>query len=656
MDRLRFDIDDSDEFEAARDRLVDEYAAWLRANRGPSDHELADDIGVFLDWRWSYSSGELDRYAPGELHEFFVEWCPRKLSAPPEIIVDLSRSVSGFMEFMAATDRLDGGPGAAARLIVTTEELVPEAMAAMADPANFGMAKSLFGSALSDAIEGAGSDEELQAILEQAMTEFNALPEDERRAATDRFVQPPQMLRELPFLNIAPRPDEVAASAASAPVLERFARLRQRLTADGRTGFPVDEDGELELEDALELARALETGDVIDPTIGDRTIPTEASSELIGVSAMIAWAELAGATEVEEGEDADVMIPSGSWDDLSPLEQTEQAFEALVDVGPLALRGVGAPGMEEIEELLDDGVLHWMAMLLPQRAAAPFEFILDVATEAARHRIDPRADATLARFLPTIVHRHVSTILDALVVAGVLAWNDRELHQSPAMMDLYDGGELELTPLGRHLLPRFLDRAGYSVRTVDDPFAVPADDLLELLMTSDLEPAELAQGWWADRPDDERVRAVVDAILAATEAERRIAGFAALGRLGRPEVAAPMVRQLLDSPVAGHAALFLLEHGLATEDEVGEFYDEGPLIDILATVTRDPEVMVRLFLKAGDRPGGAEALLRSMWRQPAAETAMVLETLGRHLPDKRLAKAARKALVQHRSWMADPNR
>lgn len=652
MDRLRFDIDDSDEFEAARDRLVDEYAAWLRSNRGPSDHELADEIGVFLDWRWSYSSGELDRYAPGDLHEFFLEWCPRKLSAPPEIIVDLSRSVSGFIEFMAATDRLDGGPGAAARLIVATEELVPEAMAAMADPANFGMAKSLFGSALSDAIEGAGSDEELQEILDRAMTEFNALPDDERRAATDRFVQPPPMLRELPFLNIAPRPDEVAASAAIAPVLERFGRLRERLTADGRSGLPVDEEGELGLDDAIELARLLRTGDVIDPTIDGRTIPTETSSELLGVMSTIAWAELAGAVEVVD----EVMVPTESWTGRTALDATEAAFEALVDVGPLALRGVGAPGMQEIEELLDDGVLHWMAMLLPSRAAAPFEFILEVATEAARHRIDPRADTTLARFLPTIVHRHVSTILDALVVAGVLAWNDRELHESPAMMDLYDGGELELTPLGRHLLPRFLDRAGYSVRTVDDPFAVPAADLLELLMTSDLEPAELAQGWWADRPDDERVRAVVDAILATTEADRRIAGFAALGRLGRPEMTAPMVRQLLDSPVAGHAALFLLEHGLASEDEVGEFYDEGPLIDILATVTRDPEVMVRLFLKAGDRPGGAEGLLRSMWRQPAAETAMVLETLGRHLPDKRLAKAARKALVQHRSWMADPNR
>lgn len=651
MERLRFDADDSDGFEAARDRLTDEYAGWLRTHRGPSDHDLAEEIGVFLDWRWGYSSGELDRYQVGDLHEFFLEWCPRKLSAPSEIIVDLSRSVSGFIEFLATTDRLEGGAGAAAGLIVATQDLVPDAMVAMADPANFGMAKSLFGSALSEALEGAGSDDELQEILDRAMEEFNALPDAERRAATDRFAEPRRLLRELPFLNIAPAASEVEASAAAAPVLERFERLRDHLTSDERAGLPLD-DGELDVDDAVELAAILVTGDVVDPTIDGRTIPTEASRELVGVMAMVAWAELAGAIEV----DTDLMVPAEQWTGLSTLARTERAFAALVEVGPLALRGLDHPEMREIEELLDDGALHWMTMVLPAGSTAPFEHVLEVATEACRHRVDLRGRETLRRHLPAVVHRHVSTILDALVVAGVLVWRDREVLESPAMMPLHIGGELALTPLGRHLLPRYLDRVGYSVRTVEDPTAVSAPELLDLLVTSHVEPAPLVRAWWADRNDDDRVRALVDAIVAAPDADRRIAGFAALGQLDRPDASGPIVRQLLDSPVAGHAALFLLEHGIATGEEVGDFLDEGPLIDILATVTRDPEVMVELFLQATDRPGGPDAMLDSIWRQPAAETALVLETLGRHLPDKRLAKAARKALVKHRSWMADPNR
>ena len=108
MERLRFDTDDEDEFEATRDRLLDDYARWLREHRGPDDHELDDDAQIFLDWRFGYSTGELDLYTPDDLHEFFVEWCPRKLSAPAEIVPDLVRSVTGLVEFLAATDRLEG--------------------------------------------------------------------------------------------------------------------------------------------------------------------------------------------------------------------------------------------------------------------------------------------------------------------------------------------------------------------------------------------------------------------------------------------------------------------------------------------------------------------------------------------------------------------
>jgi hypothetical protein len=42
-----------------------------------------------------------------------------------------------------------------------------------------------------------------------------------------------------------------------------------------------------------------------------------------------------------------------------------------------------------------------------------------------------------------------------------------------------------------------------------------------------------------------------------------------------------------------------------------------------------------------------------MWRHPAAETGLVLDTLGKYLPDRKLAKAARKAAMRHRSWMAN---
>ena len=55
------------------------------------------------------------------------------------------------------------------------------------------------------------------------------------------------------------------------------------------------------------------------------------------------------------------------------------------------------------------------------------------------------------------------------------------------------------------------------------------------------------------------------------------------------------------------------------------------------------------FLRVSD----SEQLLEFFWRHAAPETAPVLDTLGRHLSDPKLAKAARKAAMRHRSWLAN---
>ena len=48
-----------------------------------------------------------------------------------------------------------------------------------------------------------------------------------------------------------------------------------------------------------------------------------------------------------------------------------------------------------------------------------------------------------------------------------------------------------------------------------------------------------------------------------------------------------------------------------------------------------------------------EAMLEFFWRHRAPETAAVLDVLGQHLPDRKLAKQARKAAMRHRSWLAN---
>jgi hypothetical protein len=110
-----------------------------------------------------------------------------------------------------------------------------------------------------------------------------------------------------------------------------------------------------------------------------------------------------------------------------------------------------------------------------------------------------------------------------------------------------------------------------------------------------------------------------------------------------------MVRQLLDTQVAGHAALWLIQRDRADAETLGDFVDVAVLVEVLLSVVESADELCSLFAGV---PEPFE-LLEKMWRHPAPETAIVLDALGRHLPDRALAKAARKAAVRHRSWIAN---
>jgi len=73
---LRFGVDDEDEFYEAKDQLL---AQLEEALGDDGDPEVVGSAGLLLDWRWGYSTGELDRMASGgirnedELAELLAE-------------------------------------------------------------------------------------------------------------------------------------------------------------------------------------------------------------------------------------------------------------------------------------------------------------------------------------------------------------------------------------------------------------------------------------------------------------------------------------------------------------------------------------------------------------------------------------------------------
>ena len=247
----------------------------------------------------------------------------------------------------------------------------------------------------------------------------------------------------------------------------------------------------------------------------------------------------------------------------------------------------------------------------------------------------------------------VALIFEMLELAGVVRWDgwhpERHRH-SPR--DHREGGTVRLTPLGRHLLAERMGEVGFRVRSIPHLESATAPELLDVLTTTNLDTEQALDRWRVAESADERARLVVDAIVATENAPERVTGFSVLDAIGA-HVAAPLVRQLLDSSVSGHAALFLLDHGLASDEEVGMFLDLGPLVDILSSLLDEPDELCRLFIEASTDAADPGDMIEALWRHDQPETLPVLETLGRSLSDRRLAKAARKAVMKHRSWLAN---
>ncbi len=76
--------------------------------------------------------------------------------------------------------------------------------------------------------------------------------------------------------------------------------------------------------------------------------------------------------------------------------------------------------------------------------------------------------------------------------------------------------------------------------------------------------------------------------------------------------------------------------------------------DILARWRTDLALVSRLELVAECIIDGD--FIEELWRHDQPETAWVLDAAGKHVTDKALAKRARKAAMQHRTWMANQGR
>ena len=532
--RLRFDPGDDDEYYDTREALLDELGRWLDRPE-PERAGALTDVKIFLDWRYDDSSGVLDEFAPGDIAEFLLEWCPREFKGHPNGATYLCTAVGVYVDFMAATGRLVGGVDRATRLKTLALDLAPTVRAEMRNP-----------TPAVDPFASDEVDERLQAAFDEIEAKYGP-----------RRVESPEPY-ELPFICIPPLAADVEAAAAAAPLLAKLDGLRDHLGSEGKQ---LTDKGNLRLADGRALVELLDTGDEMDPQIGDKIFRTSSTANLPCLNLILDIAKESGAVRVHQRR----LVPVKAWAARSTVARAEALFAAIVELGPLeSLYSGRAWFLDEMHQLLDDGIVHWLAPLLADGTAElPFASILEWAQSVITRQVAPYVPEWNEN-LDGFTQRDMSRIFEVLEDAGVVEWTGRIDVPERFGRSYWTDGTVTLTALGRHVLPDYLDDAGYVLRRAESVADGDGADLIEVLLAAaETQQKALIASWQSDRPDIDRVRMLTEAIAESSNAASRMMGFVALHSFDI-EVAEPLVRQLLDTPVAGHAALWLVQRDRPT--------------------------------------------------------------------------------------------
>jgi hypothetical protein len=439
-----------------------------------------------------------------------------------------------------------------------------------------------------------------------------------------------------------PDPAAVTESAAAAPVLARFRALHAFCAPPGRR---LTSRGNLTLADARHLVAHLGTGDVVDKVYGNRTFAVRSATHLEGLELTVRWAERAGVVRIDNGR----LVAAPAWALLarSPEAAFQAALTALLEVGPLAAWW-SRPGPQA--EIVQGCLPHLLAVLWAADELADFEEFLDVTAQVLDDQVEPEPWSTFEERREW-ARPELDGVVDALTLAGVLVRQGARVEPGAGDERRRVGGRLSLTPAGWAALPEVLAGFGYGAPLVGAWAEHGAEALLEACAEMDVESMEAELSAWLERRRPAQAVAELTEALAGTKSpEVRLLGFHALGRM--PEVAEPQVRRLAMTPAAGHARLWLVEHGYEAAVVAPEDPPEAVLEVLGAALDQGGfEALVEALAAAGTAAQQV-ALVGRLWRVQSETVLAVLEGIGHHHPDGEVARAARRGVLQHRSWLA----
>lgn len=614
------DDDDDDRFASWRDKIVNAFERVIPADEPEID---PGDLGLLLDWKRSYGDARFDCWRRSDLEEFLLDWCPAKLSATAEQVRSLPRSVALAAGFLADQGLLKAGSEPLEALVRHAIGLQDAFMTAMDDPANFGMAKSLF----------AGVDLDVDALIGGPSSE----------ASLEDIVVGPVVL-----------PDDrtLRRAALASPVVTAFVQLGDFFAAPGRL---LTKSGNLKLVDARALVELLGTGDTFrEPGDGEAwQTSTRSASQLPVLDHWKRWASEAGVLRSRQGR----LVAVEAWRKRArkdPLHELLEGLHLLVDAGPL--QSYRSWFTTPVLAALDSSVGPLLGRLLEAPQGHPYDDLVEQWTALL-------LEMRISEYFPGHLQHDFSQLVDVLDRVGVVLHHQAATSTTATGGHLRVGGSLALTPVGVRFAVDLLTEQGVTVQVVPAPEAQTVAGLVSLF--TQVEP----DAWWRSttswldvQPDDTAALvALLSDLERADDPALVLAGLdsapdEAVGRL----VAA--LRHLVDAsdPAAADlpllAAAWLDRHGQLEGPEVdADAVIVGSLIALGRLAASSPELMIDALVTS-DQAHDSYAFIQLVAQLLPPYAVELLEAMGQGHPDKAVAKAARKQLFRTRSRLVQQSR
>jgi hypothetical protein len=590
---------------------------------------------------------------PGDIEELLLSVYPRKVT-----VVDREETegtVPAMRDLLAFLGDTGTVPGKAVKLLERElDEVAPRFADAVMDPGNWGMAGTFMRAMAADGVDFGD-----QAAVDRWIARYNAgiesgaardqLPvggvgdwdfddEDDYYNLKEAFGLPDR----LPAMRL-PAEDELAALARNSPLLDRAFRLAEWAGA----GRAVTDDGELTAADTAAAAREL--GIEISDLPAEGTLPgMPAAPDVVSMRDVPElthlWSLATGAGLLEPSEGGTRFVPGPAlrrWREGTDAEVLAACSDALRFMVTDSL-GIDAdldPGHGGELDFYQAGMGLMVLLFLARKQELPVAGASDVIRSAA--------------------------VAELSAVTGMKAWESwTRAHGDPAevlfgrlaqlgavTVDASDDGTVvRLTALGSWVIREQLTSAGVEIPLLPPLAEMTAADLVVAAEGADEEEiATEIDAWLAHRTPDSAAGELFELGAKGGPVERMVAVSAA-NRLGA--VAEPMWRHALDvrelrpyakialTGIAGDSPEIAVLPGLEPQaDDVAWL-----LTDVLAaaSVALEPEELARQL--GASVPGGQEEMMFGvMARLPHPDVADVLTLIGRHHPDKKVAKAARKS-------------